>query len=170
MDPSHPLHATASAPDPERRMKITTFDTSYVTTVHGCVNEGDEKKERLRNRKRIHTDIVTRHLAEIPVHPLINIKPPDIHKSERNLSRKTRRTLAQLRAQKSPMLKEYLHNIGKEDDPMCPLCRQTAHNTSHIFQCESVPTDLTPVDLWRRPVRVAELLQEWQTALATAEN
>ena len=81
----------------------------------------------------------------------------------------TWRTLAQLRAQKCPMLQEYLHSIGAAEDPGCPLCGHRAHNTAHLFSCPSIHTDLSPQDLWRRPVLVADLLQEWQTALEAAE-
>ena len=170
IDPNHPQHAAAIAPDPDRRMKVTAFDTSHVTLAYGCANEGEEEKERKKNKRRLHTATVSKHLADTPIHPLINSKPPEVHKSEESLSRKIRRTLAQLRAVKSPILKDYLHHIGAEEDPNCPLCGQERHTTAHLFRCTRIPTDLAPIDLWRRPVLVAELLEEWQTALDAAEE
>ena len=151
-------------------MKQTAFDTSYVTVVHSCANRNEEKKERVRNKNTLHTAFVKQHLDDTPIHPLIGRRPPEVHKSEKSLSRKIRRTLAQLRAMKSPLLKEYLHDIGAEDDPQCPLCRQARHNTVHLFQCPSIPSDLVPIDLWHRPTLVADLLGEWRTALEEAEE
>ena len=169
MDNDHPQHAAAVAPDPDRQMKMTAFNTSYITVVHSCTNEGEEKKERIRNKKRLHTAAVSQHLEEQPIHPLLGAQPPDVHKEEQSLSRNIRRNLAQLRAQKSPVLKEYLHNIGVEDSPLCPLCGQSAHNTIHLFRCTAVQTELTPIDLWRRPARAADLLQRWRADIEAAE-
>ena len=45
-----------------------------------------------------------------------------------------------------------------------------AHNVAHLFQCPSVPTDLTVQDLWVRPVPTADLLREWQEALEAEEE
>ena len=143
--------------------------TQHVTVVHGCEKEGEEE-ERKKNQKAIHTAIVREHIQNQPINPLINAHPPDISITERQLPRATRRTLAQLRAQKCPMLQEYLHSIGAAEDPRCPLCGHDGHNTAHLFSCPEMQTELTPIDLWRHPVLVAELLQEWQTALATAEE
>ena len=169
MDADHPQHAAAIAPVSDRRMKTTAFDTSYVTVVHSCANEGEEKKERTKNKKILHTAAVSQHLDEQPIHPLINTQPPDVHKEEHSLPRNIRRSLAQIRAQKSPALREYLHNIGAEDSPLCPLCRQGAHTATHLFRCTAVQTELTPIDLWRRPARAADLLQRWRAEIEAAE-
>ncbi|MEL7523123.1 MAG: hypothetical protein AAGJ80_16170, partial [Cyanobacteria bacterium J06553_1] len=158
--PQHPMHHALSEPEPERKMKRTAFDTNYVTVVHGCEREGEEEKERRKNQKAIHTAIVQEHILNQPNNPLINAHPPDISTTEKQLPRATRRTLAQLRAQKCPMLQEYLHSIGAAEDPRCPLCGHDGHNTAHLFSCPEVQTELMPIDLWYRPVLVAELLQE----------
>ena len=111
-------------------------------------------------------------LAKRPINHLLRppAKPPDIHKAELELPREMRRTLAQLRAQKCPLLQEYLHGIGAAEEPHCPLCRHAAHDVVHLFNCTRVQTDLTPVDLWRRPLQAAQLVQEWRDALAAAEE
>ena len=156
-DPDHPLHRQASAPSPERRMKATAFHGSHVLMAHGCARDGEEAKERERNKKAIHTAIVQEHLETIPQHPLLNAHAPEIHRSDQELSRAARRTLAQLRAGKCPLLQEYLQDIGAAEDPRCPLCGQDGHNTVHLFNCPSIATDLTPEDLWRRPLPAASL-------------
>ena len=165
MDPDHPLHQVAIGPEPERAMKPTAFFNPQLTVVHGCAGLGQEKAEIDRNKKRIHTAIVKQQISTRPIHPLLNAQPPEVHKSEQALPRETRRTLAQLRAQKCPMLQTYLHSIGAAEDPSCPLCGHMEHDTAHVFMCPNLPTDLTPEDLWCRPALVAGLLQEWQAAL-----
>src|SRR5206468_11545972 len=61
--------------------------------------------------------------------------PIYINPSEQSLPRKTRRILAQLRADKSPILKAYLHEIDSKSCPSaaCPLCNYHLHNTQHLF-------------------------------------
>ena len=169
-DPSHPLHSALHDPEPDRRMKRTAFDTSYVTMVHGCDREGMEAKEREINKKTIHTAAVTNYLAAREAPPLLQRVPPEVHHSEVQLPREKRRQLAQLRAGKCPLLQGYLHHIGKAESPNCKLCTQVAHDTAHMFRCPNIPTRLTPEDLWREPIRAAQLVSQWEAALAALEE
>ena len=169
-DPEHPMHEELAAPDPDRLMKRTALQTLNSTIVHSCDNNEDTEKQRKRNKQTIHTAIVQTHLADQPDHPLLQAQPPEISKEEMTLSRETRRRLAQLRARKCPLLQQYLHNLGGADDPSCPLCGHDPHDTPHIFECPRVPTELTPIHLWRSPAEVADLLERWKTALGAAEE
>ena len=169
-DPQHPMHSELAAPDPERQKKPTALQTSTSTIVHSCDNDGENEKQRKRNKQSIHTAIVQNYLANQPDHPLLQAPPPEVHKSEEALSREARRRLAQLRAKKCPLLQEYLHTIGGADDPSCPLCGHATHNTEHIFECPRVPTELSTIHLWRSPAEAADLLERWKTALGAAEE
>ena len=169
-DPAHPLNQAANAPSPERRQKMTALHKDSVTMVHGCHREGEEIKNIERNKRKLHTIFVEEHLESIPENTLIGMRPPEVRKEERTLPRGTRRTLAQLRAQKCPMLKSYLHDIGANDTPNCPLCERTEHTCAHLFSCPSVPTELAPIDLWCQPVRAAELINDWDRRLAAEEE
>ena len=91
-----------------------------------------------------------------------------INKKKEQLPRATRRTLAQLRAGKCPLLKAYLCNIGAAEQPNCPLCNHDQHSTQHLFECREVPTSLTLIDLWHRPTEVAELVGRSRTLLDEA--
>ena len=57
------------------------------------------------------------------------------------LPRLTRRTLAQLRTNKSPFLKSYLHKIDAKSHPypLCILCNTHTHDTHHLFSCTYAP-------------------------------
>ena len=85
----------------------------------------------------------------------------------KTLPRKTRRTLAQLRDGKSPFLLSYKNKIDPftYPSPLCPLCKLQTHDTTHLFNCPLIPTNLKPMDLWLNPVGVAALLAAWESAL-----
>ena len=75
-------------------------------------------------------------------------------KSEESLSRKIRRTLAQIRTNKSPLLLTYKHKIDPHThpNPLCTFCKIHDHDTIHLFNCTHIPPHLTPTDLWKNPV------------------
>ena len=93
---------------------------------------------------------------------IIGIKPPGINPIEETLPRGTRRTLAQLRTNKSPLLNSYLNKINPKTNPSpnYPLCKNKTHDTKHLFTCTNIKTNLGPLVLWYEPVAVAELLQQ----------
>ena len=168
-DSEHPIHETLSHPEPERKMRATAQSTEYSMIIHSCDNE-DPQNDRKTNKRMLHTASVQQHLADAAINDLIGRIPPEVNSSEEQLPRAIRRTLAQLRARKCPLLQTYLHNIGAAEDPSCPLCRQEEHDTAHLFSCSELPTQLVPLDLWLRPVQAAELLEQWQSRLAREED
>ena len=145
-------------------MKQTTLNNSsnYPTRIDTDPDHVDEDQIKT-NLKTIHTTIVQRHLRDRPINKVLDRPPPDIDKSEATLTRPTRRHLAQLRTNKSPLLRQYLHKIDPTNYPTedCPLCRAGPHDTWHLFACPEVPTDLTTSDLWLNPHGVADLLAVW---------
>ena len=102
--------------------------------------------------RHIHTSIVSRHLATRANNKILRTPPPHTSSSEEILPRLTRRTLAQLRTNKSPFLKSYLHKVGAKThpSPLCPLCI----HTHHLFNCTHIRTTLSPLDLWTDPAGV----------------
>ena len=65
-----------------------------------------------------------------------NTTPYDIHLSEQTLPRHMRTKLAEVRANKSPLLQNYLHTVNPETySPQCPLCLSHTHDTNHLFNC-----------------------------------
>ena len=88
---------------------------------------------------------------------------PSVSPAELLLSRETRRTLAQLRTNKSPLLVSYLFSIGdpRHPSPLCPLCLMHDHTSSHLFECKSLPTSLSSLDLWTNPDKVEPFLATW---------
>ena len=92
----------------------------------------------------IHTETVRKYLASANDYPQLRRVAHEVNKSELTLPREKWRTLAQLRARKCPLLRQYLHSIGAEDSPNYLLCVEAEHNTVHLFHCGRVQTELTP--------------------------
>ena len=94
---------------------------------------------------------------------MIYITLPSVSPAELLLSREMRRTLAQHRTNKSPLLVSYLYSIGdpRHPSPLCPLCLMHDHTSSHLFECKSLPTSLSSLDLWTNPDKVEPFLATW---------
>ena len=136
--------------------KNTIFNNGrYTTNIHTdphIVTTPDIKT----NMRHIHTSIVSRHLATRGNNKILRTPPPHTSSSEERLPRLTRRTLAQLRTNKSPFLKSYLHKVDAKthSSPLCPLCNINTHDTQHLFNCTHIRTTLSPLDLWTDPARL----------------
>ena len=149
-------------------MKPTTFNNSRYTTnipTDPCTVTTADIKANMRD---IHTTIVSQHLTARDNNKILRTHPPQVSSTEENLPRHTRRTLAQLRTNKSPFLLSYLHKIdaSTHPSPLCPLCSTHEHTTQHLFSCPQIPTTLSALDLWRDPSGVAALLDDWREKLA----
>ena len=109
--------------------------------------------------RHIHTSIVSRHLATRGNTKILRTPPPHFSSYEEILPRITRRTLAQLRTNKSPFLKSYLHKVDDKTHPLplCTLCNAHTHDTHHLFNCTHIHTTLSSLDLWADPAEVMEL-------------
>ena len=116
----------------------------------------------------IHISIVSQHLAARDNNKILRTHPPQVSSTEENLPWHTRRTLAQLRTNKSPFLLSYLHKIdaSTHPSPVCPLCRTHKHTTQCLFSCLPIRTTLSALDLWRDPSDIAALLDDWRKKLA----
>ena len=150
--PSHPLHKhTTYFNNP--RLKYTIFNkgryTTNIPTDPHTITTPDIKT----NMRYIHTYIVSRHLATRGNNKILRTPPPHISSSEEILPRLIRRTLAQIRTNKSPLLKSYLHKVDVKShpSPLCPLCNTHSHDTHHLFNCTHIHTTLSHLDLWTDP-------------------
>jgi hypothetical protein len=140
-------------------MKQTIFDNNNNYTVN---RDSDPALTDDSTIKQNMTNIVQNHLTNRANNKLLNAIAPDIDDSEQTLPHGTRRRLAQLRNNKSSLLRSYLHKIDTDNytTDICPLCYGQTHDTRHLFDCNEVPTRLVLVDLWRNPVDVAALWGE----------
>ena len=159
---THPLHKFTVLTENERHKKQTIFDNNNNYTVN-INTKSDLICEDLiqSNLKLIHSHIVSNHLSQRP-NKVLQDQTPSVSPAELLLSRETRRKLAQLRTNKSPLLVSYLYSIGdpRHPSPLCPLCLMHDH-TSHLFECKSIPTSISSLDLWTNPDKVEPFLATW---------
>ena len=118
--------------------KQTIFDNNNNYTVN-INTKSDHICEDLiqSNLKLIHSHIVSNHLSQRPPNKVLQDQTPSVSPAELLLSRETRRTLAQLRTNKSPLLVSYLYSIGdpRHPSPLCPLWLMHDHTSSNLFEC-----------------------------------
>ena len=166
--PSHPHHKHTTyfnTPRLKKQLFLTTVATQKnIPTDPHTFTTTDIKT----NMRHIHTSIVSRHLATRGNNKILRTPPPHTSSSEERLPRLTRRTLAQLRTNKSLFLKSYLHKVDSKThpSPLCPLCNIHTHDTYHLFNCAHIRTTLSPLDLWTYPAGVTALLARWTEKLA----
>ena len=123
--------------------------------VDGCITD-------IKVARRIlHTRAVREAIGSRRPNAVLSAAAPDIDDSEADLPRVARTTLAQLRSGYCSALNDFRHRIDLSPSPACPCCRQADHTTDHLFNCSEHPTDLTPLDLWHRPVEALEFLRTW---------
>ena len=169
--PTHPLHKFTVLTENERHKKQTMFDNNNNYTVN-IIMKSDLICEDLiqSNLKLIHSHIVSNHLSQRPPNKVLQDQTPSVSPAELLISRETRRTLAKLCTNKSPLLVSYLFSIGdpRHPSPLCPLCLMHDHTSSHLFECKSLPTSLSSLDLWTNPDKVEPFLATWGERLLAA--
>ena len=147
-----------------RGLEIPLFLTTAATqqtspqTPHSCYD-----RHKGKHAPYTYIYIVSRHLATRDNNKILRTPPPHINSSEEILPRITRRTIAQLRTNKSPILKSCLHKVDAKShpSPLFPLCNTHIHNTHHLFNCTHIRTTMSPLDLWTDPAEVTALLGRW---------
>ena len=102
-----------------------TFVQKYYLPDPHTVTTTDLKTNMLH----IHTSIVSRLQATRGNNKILRTPPTHISSSEEILPRLTRRTLSQLKTNKSPFLKSYVHKVETKSypSPLCPLCNTHIH-------------------------------------------
>ena len=134
--PTHPLHKLTIHPHTPRLKKQTTFNNINYTTNIDTHPDTVTQQQISANSTQIHTSIVQTHLMQRNHNKLIHQHAPKISPSELSLPRETRRTLAQLRTNKSPILISYLHKSQRNTPHTLPSLSPMQNTpTYHLFNC-----------------------------------
>ena len=155
LEPGNVCHPITTRATPERQMKETLY-TRYRNTVEPIMVKNDRKSILLA----LHTDAVDKAVKSHERNVVLDGRPPHISRSERDLTRKERSTLAQLRSGYCRLLGSYKSRIKKDESlNVCADCGTTPHDVKHIFVFPAHPTTMIPSDLWsRRTDAVRELV------------
>ena len=154
----HPAHASVTRPA-RRRNKKYTLQSRYIDELTPALVNGSLPAGAYPETKtNLHTRFVERAINAQGNHPLLATATPEIDKSETTLPRHHRATLSQLRSGHCTKLRSYQHRVGRAVSASCPHCGTSDETVPHLFNCPSHPTNLSIIDLWQNPVRVAQHL------------
>ena len=136
--PLHPLHKHTTYFN-TLRLKNTIFKNGRYTTNIPTDPHTVTTTYIKTNMRHIHTYIVSRHLATRGNNKIRRTPPPHISSSEERLPRLTRRTIAQLRTNKSPFIKSNLHKVAAKHIHHHYAPFVTSTHTTHIIS-STAPT------------------------------
>ena len=110
-------------------------------------------KERKATLQAIHTKAVNQAVNSQRRNVVLDYRPPLINISERELTRKERTILTQLRSRHCRLLGSYTSRISQDASlDVWADCGRSPHDVKHLFNCPAHPTTMTPSDLLNRPV------------------
>ena len=151
----HPITTRAT---PERQMKETLY-TRHRNTVEPMMVKNDRKA----TLQALHTTAVVKAVQCHERKVVLDGGPPPISNSEKELTRKERSTVPQLRSGYCRLLVYYKSRIKKDASlDVCADCATTPH-VKHLFVCPAHTTTLKPADLWSRPTDAVRELSYLET-------
>ena len=157
---THPLHDLNAYLNLPKNMKATIFYNNEHTNI--IISKPDIAPEEYReNLIHIHTipsphntSVLEKAIKLLTPHPMTFIY------QNKTLTHHMCTKLAQLRANKSPLLQSYLHTVNPETYmPQCPLCLSPTHDTNHHCNCSQLPTQHNTTSLWKKPLEATEVIQ-----------
>ena len=120
-------HPITTRTTPERQMKETLY-TRHRDTVEPMM----VKNNRTATLQALHTDAVDKAVHCHERNVVLDGRPPPISSSEKELTRKERSTLAQLRSGYCRLLGSYKSRIKKDASlNACADCGTTLHDVKH---------------------------------------
>ena len=148
LEPGNVCHSITTRETPKRRMKQTLFPR-YRNTVEPMLLANNRKA----TLQAIHSDAVNKAVKDQKKNIVLDGLPQPINDSEKDLTRKERATLAQLRCGYYKLLGAYKSRIKTDASlDVCADCGKTLHDVKHLLACSAHPMTLIPSDLWSKPV------------------
>ena len=131
LEPGNVCHSITTSETPKRRMKETLF-TRHRNTVESIMLANNRKA----TLQAIHSDTVNKAVKDQKKNIVLDGLPHPITDSEKDLTRKERATLAQLRSGYFKLLGSYESRIKKDTSlDVCADCGKTPHDDKHLFAC-----------------------------------
>ena len=154
-NPNHPCHETRYLEN-QRKMKASLKECLDLQ----CEDlDLDEESGNLK--KEIHTATVRKTIARYQPNKLLNLPPPntsfEIDEKEKDLTRKERIFLAQMRSSYCPKLASYKSRIGNDVRNICRKCNKEEETAEHVIRCIG---KMEPQTLWSDPVQALESLRD----------
>ena len=145
LDTENVCHHITKIDLPPREMKETIFTRHYQTVLPLLANRKD-------TLQALHTSFVNTAIGNMKDNRVLNSRPPSINDEETLLQRRQRTTLSQLRSGHCKLLNSYKKRLKQSDSSRCADCGMDPHDVPHLFDCVAHPNDLSPVNLWDKPI------------------
>ena len=134
LEPGNVCHSITTRETPRRRMKETLF-TRHRNTVEPMMLANNRKA----TLQAIHYDAVNKAAKDQKKNIVLDGLPHPINDSEKDLTRKERATLVQLRSGYCKLLGSYKSRIKKDASLyVCADCGKTPHDVKHLFACRLI--------------------------------
>ena len=146
LDTENVCHHITKMDLPPREMKETIFTRHYQTVLPLLANN---RKDTLQ---ALHTSFVNTAIGNMKDNRVLNSRPPSINDEETILQRRQRTTQSQLRSGHCKLLNSYKNRLKLSDSSRCPDCGMDPQDVPHLFDCVAHPNDLSPVNLWDKPI------------------
>lgn len=160
-DSTHPGNKHLHKPVADRPNRKPTL-YKHKPEIEGLFNDlncSNDKAGRKKVIKNLHTKAVADCISSYQPNRVLQRPPPEISKTEENLTRRERTYLAQLRSGFCRKLMYYRNRIDNTVPNNCPTCGQHNHDTAHLFACPGNPTNLSPTHLWTEPEKASLFLK-----------
>ena len=147
LEEDHVCHGITTQEPRPRPIKKTLHSRHHSTVLPRL---GASRKESLRI---LHTHAVDSATKLLGNNRVLKERPPPIADEEQRLTRRQGCTLSHLRSGHCHLLQDYKHRVFGEPSDICTDYRASPQDVRHSFAGNKHPTDLSPEDLWRNPVR-----------------
>ena len=148
LDTENVRHHIIKMDQPPREMKKTIFTRHNQAVLLLLANN---KKDILH---AMHTSFVYRAIDNMTDNRVLNNRPSPINDKETHLSRRQRAAISQLRSGQCKLLYSYKNRLKQTDSSSYPDCGIDPQNVPHLRNCTAHTTDLSPVNLWDKPVKM----------------
>ena len=108
---------------------------------------------RMENHQNLHTHAVDSAIQLQGNNRVLKKLPPPISDVEQRINRSQRCIISQLWSGHCHLFQDYKHRVFGEPSDICIECGASPQDVRDLFACTTHPTDLSPEDLWRNPVR-----------------
>ena len=157
--PQHPLYYMAGHHTGPRDIKTTPCDRYYKelpATLPPC-------PPRTNMHKHIHNHFTQQAIQSLTNNTIIQSQPPEVHTSERSLTREDRVHLARLRCGHHPALQAYRNRLDETISEACPNCTLAPHSIQHLME------DCPSLILIRQQYNIHSRRQLWESPVQTVD-
>ena len=159
---SHPSHHLNNSINQGRDMK--TAPNPYYNKL---IDNLPPKPPNITQTKHHHTEFTKEAINSYDTNPLLKMKPPEIHESEKELTRQQRTSLSRLRSKHHQSLQNFKFKINKVNTPICQKCHQEVEeDVEHmLLKCTKHNTERNThnihslTQLWTEPTLITQFLK-----------